>query len=106
MRTDGLTNPTVNAVIEALQKGDQQAWSALFENDAKLYDDGSARSLEKLTRQALGHERFTSIERVGNNGLDVVGEFHSDAWGDFKTYFKFQLSAAGTVKRLDIGQAR
>jgi len=105
MNLDVLTNPTVKAAIAALQKGDRKAWTALFEPDAQLYDDGSPRSLERFTRDALGHERFTSIERVENDGLDVVGEFHSDHWGDFRTYFKFRLSPAGKITRLDIGQA-
>ena len=105
MITDALTNPTVKAAIEALQKGDRKAWSAQFEPDAKLHDDGAPRSLEKFTRDALGHERFTSIERVENNGRDLVGAFHSDQWGDFRTHFKFQLSRSGKIKRLDFGQA-
>lgn len=105
MITDALTNPTIKAAIEALQKGDRKVWSALFEPGAKLYDDDAPRSLEKFTRDALGHERFTSIERVENNGLDLVGAFHSDQWGDFRTYFRFQLSPSGKIKRLDIGQA-
>ncbi len=106
MDTDALTNPTVRAAIAALQKGDRKAWSALFEPDAKLYDDGSPRSLEEFTRHALGHERFTAIDRVENNGLDLVGAFHADKWGDFRAYFKFQFSQAGKIKRLDIGQAK
>ena len=70
------------------------------------YDDGSSpRSLDRFTADALGHERFTSIDRVENNGLDVFGAFHSDQWGDFRTYFKFHLSAAGKIRRLDIGEA-
>jgi hypothetical protein len=105
MNTDLLANPTVKAAVDALQEGDRRAWAALFEADAKLYDDGSPRSLEKFTRDAVGNERFTSIERVENNGLDVVGGFHSDRWGDFRTYFKFHLSPSGKIKRLDIGQA-
>jgi hypothetical protein len=106
MNTDLLENPTVKATIDALQKGDRAAWSANFERDAKLYDDGSPRSLEKFTADALGHERFTSIERVSADGLEVVGAFHSDQWGLFKTYFGFQLSSAGKITRLDIGQAK
>jgi len=102
----GAFNPTVKAAIEALQKGDVKAWSALFEPDASLYDDGAPRSLDKFTRDALGHERFTSIDRVENHGLDVIGAFHSDQWGDFRTYFRFQLSPSGGIKRLDIGQAK
>ena len=105
MITKALTNPTVKAAVEALQKGDRNAWSALFEPHARLYDDGAPRNLEKFTRDALGHERFTSIDRVENNGLDVTGAFHSDQWGDFRTYFKFRLSPSGKIVRLDIGQA-
>ena len=106
MITDALTNAIVKAAIEALQKGDRKAWSALFESDARLYDDGAPRSLEQFTRDALGHERFTSIERIGKSGLEVVGEFHSDQWGDFRTYFRFELSPGGKIRRLDIGQAK
>jgi hypothetical protein len=103
--TAALTNPTVKAAIEALQRGDQAAWTALFEPHAELTDDGSPRSLAKFTREALGHERFTSIERVENQGLDLVGGFHSDEWGDFRTYFRFHLSPSGKIQWLEIGQA-
>jgi hypothetical protein len=105
MKTDALTNPIVKTAIEALQNGDQKSWSALFEPNAELYDDGSPRSLKEFTRDALGHERFTSIDRVENNGLELTGAFHSEQWGDFQTYFKVQLSPAGKINRLDIGQA-
>ena len=105
MKTDALTNPVIKAAIEALQNGDRKTWSALFEPEAELFDDGSPRSLKDFTRDALGHERFTSIDRVENNGLDLTGAFHSDRWGDFQTYFRFQLSPVGKINRLDIGQA-
>jgi hypothetical protein len=105
MDTDGLTNPTVRRAIEALQRGDPRAWAALFEPDAQLYDDGRPRSLEEFNQSAPGHERFTSIDRVDNQGLDVTGQFHTEQWGDFRAYFRFQLSAAGKIRRLDIGQA-
>jgi hypothetical protein len=105
MKTDALTNPIVKATIEALQNGDGKAWSALFEPDAELYDDGSPRSLKEFTRDAVGHERFTSIDRVENNGLDLTGAFQSDQWGNFRTYFRFHLSPARKINRLDMGQA-
>lgn len=100
-----LKNPTVKAVIDALQKGDRAAWKAQFEPNAQLFDDGHPHSLEKFTREALGHERFTNIETVSDDGLEITGQFHSDQWGDFRTHFRFTLSAAGKVARLDIGQA-
>jgi hypothetical protein len=99
-----LTNPKVRKAIEALQAGDKTAWLALFAVDAKLTDDGSPRSFADFSDEALGHEHFTSIDRVDNNGLDVYGSFHSDRWGDFKTYFKFYLGSDGKFARLDIGQ--
>jgi hypothetical protein len=78
---------------------------ALFALEAERYDDGGPRSLSKFTRNALGHEQFTSIDRLENNGLDLTGAFHSDEWDDFRTYFRFHLSPAGKIKRLDIAQA-
>ncbi|HEX9451614.1 MAG TPA: hypothetical protein VF934_09395 [Burkholderiales bacterium] len=106
MNTNALTNPTVKAAIDALQSGDRKTWSSLFEANAKLYDDGAPRNLDKFTKDALGHERFTSIDKVENGGLDITGHFHSDQWGDFRTYFRFQLSPSGKIKCLDIGQAK
>jgi len=103
--TDGIKNPTVKAAIEALQRGDSAAWLKLFEPDAVLYDDGSPRSVEKFAQDALGHERFVSIDRIEKEGLNLFGAYHSDAWGDFHSYFKFELGPAGKIKRLDMGQA-
>ena len=95
-----LKNPIVKATIDALQAGDRTSWSAQFERDAELFDDGSPRSLEQFTRDALGYERFTSIERVSEDGLELIGAFHSDRWGDFKTYFRFELAASGKIIRI------
>ena len=98
-------HPVAQTAIDALASGDRRAWSALFERDAKLYDDGAPRDLAEFTRAAIGHERFTSIDRVEKQGLRVVGHFHSDQWGDFVTYFEVELSPGGKIRRLDIGQA-
>jgi hypothetical protein len=103
LRTDLLSHETVKAAIEALQ-GDRARWSAQFETGAQLFDDGSPRSLAKLTADALGHQRFTSIDEVADGGVEVTGAFHSDQWGDFRTYFRFHLSPSAKIHRLDIGQ--
>jgi hypothetical protein len=99
-----LTNPTVRAAIEALQSGDKEAWASQFSADAKLFDDGELRSLAEFTQEALGRERFTSIDRLEGHGLHLIGRFHSDRWGDFSTYFIFKLGSDGKIERLDIGQ--
>ncbi|RYD69049.1 MAG: hypothetical protein EOP55_24610 [Sphingobacteriales bacterium] len=99
-----LSNAKVKAAINALQKGDEKAWFPLFATDVKFYDDGNQLQFNNFFKKALGHERFTSIDKVENNGLDLYGNFHSDQWGDFKTYFKFQIGKDGKISRLDIGQ--
>jgi hypothetical protein len=105
MNTDKLTNPIVKKAIDALQAGDKKTWFALFTVNAELFDDGHKMNFKSFFEKALGHERFTSIDKVENNSLDVYGKFHSDQWGDFKTYFRFIINADGKISRLDIGQA-
>jgi hypothetical protein len=105
MDTGKLTNYTIKAAIDAWQKGDAKTWLSYFTEDAKLFDDGNPRSFHNFSAEAIGHERFTSIDKVENNGLDIYGHFHSEQWGDFNTYFTFHLNSDGKIYRLDIGQA-
>jgi len=105
MNTDQLTNPIIKKAIEALQTGDKKTWFDLFTADAELFDDGNKMNFKSFFDKALGHERFTAIDKVENNGLDLYGRFHSDQWGDFKTYFRFIINPEGRISRLDIGQA-
>lgn len=105
LNTDLISNATVKAALEAWQNGDAKTWLSFFTADARLFDDGSPRDFKKFSATAIGHERFTSLDKVENNGLDIYGLFHSDQWGDFKTYFKFHLDSHGKFDRLDIGQA-
>ena len=100
-----LSNPKVKAAITALQKGDEKTWFPLFAAEVAFSDDGNQMRFSNFFKKALGRERFTCIDKVENNGLDVYGHFHSDQWGDFKTCFKFQVNKAGKIARLDIGQA-
>ncbi len=105
MNTDKLTNTIVKNAIESWQKGDKQMFLSFCTIDAKLFDDGNPRDFQKFVKEACGHERFTSIDKVENNGLNVYGHFHTESWGDFKTFFKFHLNGEGKIVRLDIGQA-
>ncbi|RAV60054.1 hypothetical protein DIU36_03310 [Mucilaginibacter rubeus] len=105
MNTEKLNNPIVKQAIDALQSGDKQAWFSLFTNDAQLFDDGNKMDFKTFFEKALGHERFTSIDKVEQNGLHLYGKFHSDQWGDFKTYFNFTIGAGNKISKLEIGQA-
>ena len=105
MDTKMITNPVAKAAIDAWQEGNSAKWLALFNENPKLLDDGNPRDFKKFSTEAIGTEYFTSIDRVEDNGLSVYGQFHSDTWGDFKTYFKFHVDSKGKIYRLEIGQA-
>ncbi len=100
-----LRNSVVKAAIDALQAGDVHRWAGLFESDAILLDDGHPRDLQQFSEEALGHEKFTTIDNVSIDGLNLEGEFHSDTWGRFRTYFRFTISPSGKISKLEIGQA-
>jgi hypothetical protein len=105
MNTSMLTNATVKKAIEALQADDKTTWFSFFTDQAELFDDGNKMNFKSFFEKALGHERFTSIDKTENKGLTVYGKFHSDQWGDFKTFFTFHINTEGKISRLDIGQA-
>jgi len=105
MFTDVIENHVARGAINALQNGDVEAWRSYFAEHAELFDDGRPRNLKAFTSEALGHERFRSIDKIENGGLSLEGKFHSDTWGDFRTYFRFTLNEHGKITRLEIGQA-
>ena len=104
MDTSKITNNIVKSAIEAWQQGRSDLWFSFFIEGAKLLDDGHIRNFKKFSTEAIGHERFTSIDKVEDNGLSIYGQFHSDTWGDFKTYFKFRINSEGKISQLEIGQ--
>lgn len=104
MKTSIITNVIVKQAFEAWQHKDSKAWNALFTAKPVLLDDGNPRDFEKFSTE-IGAEYFTSIDKVENDGKDIFGHFHSDTWGDFKTYFKFSIDKNEKIAKLEIGQA-
>ena len=105
METEKFTNNTVKAAYDAWQKGNSMLWLSLFTEDATLLDDGHSRNFQKFSTKTIGHERFTSIDKIEDNGLSIYGKFHSNIWGNFKTYFKFHINNEGKIYQLEIGKA-
>lgn len=105
MDTNKLKNSIVHAALDAWQKGDSKLWLSYFTPGVKLFDDGHPKDFHKFSAKAIGHERFTSVDKVEDNGTSIYGKFHSDTWGDFKTYFKFHINSDGKIDQLEIGQA-
>ncbi|WP_343658899.1 hypothetical protein [Chryseobacterium sp.] len=105
MEYEKISNENVRAAIEAWQKADSKEWLSYFSKNATLLDDGHSRDFMKFSTEAIGKERFTSIDKVEKSSMDIYGKFHSDTWGDFKTYFKFRIGKDGKFDQLQIGQA-
>lgn len=100
-----ITNPSVKQAIEALQNNDKSAWYSFFTSDAVFTDDGRTMDFKSFFDNAFKHkEKFLTIEKVENQGKDIVGNFYAGQWGTFKVFFKFHQQADGKFNRLDIGQ--
>lgn len=98
-----ITNELVRAAIEALQSGDRN-WYAYFIDNPEMTDGGDRVNFKDFFINALGKERFLSIDRVAGDGKEVYGNFQAGHWGTFNVVFKFHINAAGKFYRLDIGQ--
>lgn len=104
MDLDKITNEKVKNAIEALQSGDE-SWYSFFTEEPAMTDDGNKMDFRSFFSQALGNEKFLSIDKVENDGRAIYGSFKAGKWGTFKTYFKFHQNKEGKFDGLDIGQA-
>jgi hypothetical protein len=106
MDIESLQHPLVRAAITAMNSKDRATWLMLFAQDAVLTDDGKRRDFVSWSDSELFGEndgQLTTVDRQEDEGLTIVGKFHSSRWGDFNTMMRFQVQN-GTITRLDIGQ--
>ncbi len=100
-----ISNPVVRSAVEALNGRDKKRWFELFSEKPEFSDDGIARDLVKWCEEELfGSYRayLTSIDKVEDDGLTFYARYHSDKWGDFKTFWRFALEN-DRISRLDVG---
>lgn len=100
-----ITNDTVKQAIQALQEG-HTSWYEFFIENPVMTDDGNLVDFKSFFSNALGKEKFLSIDRVENEGKDIYGNFQAGKWGTFPVFFKFHENNDGKFERLDIGQAK
>ena len=99
-------NPIVQTALRAMKDGDRDAWLSLFDAKAVLTDDGTERDYKKWSDAEIfgaGRGRITTITGVADSGATIYADFHSARWGDFKTFWRFQIRS-GKIVRLDVGQ--
>ncbi len=106
MNIDQLSNPIVKAAFTAVNNNDQASWLALFGQGAILTDDGDPSNLAQWSTSELfgkGNGRILNIDGEEADGLTINTLFHSNVWGEFKAFWKFEIQA-GKIIRLDVGQ--
>jgi len=106
MSIDELHNAVVRAALTALHQGDRAAWLALFAPHPILTDDGNKRNFIEWSDSELfgkGNGRIINIESEEANGLTINTLFHSTVWGEFRTFWTFEIQG-DKITRLDVGQ--
>ena len=102
---DEIDNLVVVSAIEALNSRDKKAWFGLFSDKPLFSDDGIPRDLVKWCEEELfGSARayIVSIDKAEDSGLTFYATYHSDKWGDFKTFWRFEVED-GKISKLDVG---
>jgi hypothetical protein len=98
-------DPVVVSAVEALNARDSGRWFGLFAERAAFSDDGTSRDLVKWCEEELfgRHAAYiVSVDNVEDGGLTFYARYHSDKWGDFKTFWRFKVEG-GRISRLDVG---
>jgi hypothetical protein len=100
-----VSSPVVRSAIGALNGRDEKLWFDLFSEKPEFSDDGIPRDLVRWCEEELfGSSRayLISIDRVEDGGLTFYARYHSDKWGDFKTFWRFVVED-GRISKLDVG---
>jgi hypothetical protein len=98
--------PIVRSAIEAMNSRNKKGWYELFSNKPELTDDENPQdSSEWSEREFFGSsvDYLASIDKVEDGGLTIYGRFHSDQWGDFKTFMRFHVEN-DKITKLEVGQ--
>ena len=97
--------PTVRALVEAINAGDRAAFTALLAPGATMTDDGAERELgawiDTEIFNAAGH---MEVESESDGGRSLIAAFSNETWGRMRTAWRFTV-ADGLVTRFQTGQA-
>lgn len=100
-----LTDPTVRALVAAINDGDRAAFLGLLTPDAVLTDDGSQRDLEDwIDREIFSVNGHLEVESQSSDGRSLVAAYRNDTWGQMRTSWSFTV-VDGRISLLATGQA-
>jgi hypothetical protein len=99
------SEPTVRALVEAINSGDRAAFTALLAPGATMTDDGSERDLEAwIDKEIFTVRGRMEVESESDGGRALIAGFGNDTWGQMRTAWRFTL-ADGRIVRFQTGQA-
>ncbi|MFL6321164.1 MAG: hypothetical protein ACJ71K_17020 [Nitrososphaeraceae archaeon] len=78
----------------------------MFSDRPELTDDGNPYDFSEWSERELFGSSIAylaSIDKVEDGGLTIYGKFHSDQWGDFKTFLRFHVEN-NKITKLEVGQ--
>lgn len=105
MSTTGVTDPAVQALIEAINAGDRDGFLALLTDDATLSDDGTERDLQDwIDREIFTVNGHLDLESASDEGRSLIARYRNDTWGTMRTGWKFTVHG-GKISRIEAGQA-
>ncbi|MDG7020450.1 MAG: nuclear transport factor 2 family protein [Nitrososphaerota archaeon] len=100
-----VSDPLARSAAEAVNSRDRERWFGLFADGATFSDDGVEQDLWRWCDEELfgRHTAYiVSVDKVEDGGRTFYARYHSDKWGDFKTFWRFAVRD-GKVSRLEVG---
>ncbi|WP_034086826.1 hypothetical protein [Streptacidiphilus albus] len=103
--TAKLSDPTVRALVTAINDNDRAAFLALLAEGATMSDDGSDRDLEQwVDREIFSSRGHMEVQTESDGGRALVANFRNETWGEMRTAWRFTVEG-GKVSRFETGQA-
>lgn len=103
--TEPVTDPTVRAIIDAINAGDRDAFFALLTADATVSDDGTERNLtEWVDKEIFTVDGHLEVESATDEGRSLIAQYRNDTWGTMRTRWTFTLTE-NKISRIEAGQA-
>jgi hypothetical protein len=100
-----LSDPTVRALVTAINDNDRQSFLALLAEGATMSDDGSDRDLEQwVDREIFSSRGHMQVESEADGGRALIANFRNETWGEMRTAWRFDIDG-GKVSRFETGQA-
>jgi len=99
------TDPTVRALVEAINADNRQDFAALLAPDATMSDDGTDRDLHQwVDREIFGVNGHMEVLSESGGGRALIARFRNDTWGEMRTRWSFTVQD-GRIQRFETGQA-